>query len=84
MDTLTKPLEAGDRVELTGHDRCDRCGAQAYVRVGLMTGELMFCGHHYAANAEALAPVAVTVEDQRDVLDEREGKRGVAADAGAV
>ena len=34
--------------ELTAMDRCDRCGAQAYVRVVLESsgGELLFCGHH--------------------------------------
>ena len=33
--------------ELTTHDRCDRCGAQAYVRARLSGGgELLFCAHH--------------------------------------
>lgn len=33
--------------ELTEADRCDRCGAQAYVRARLAGGlELLFCGHH--------------------------------------
>src|SRR5690606_27884370 len=31
---------------LTAADRCDRCNAQAYVRVVLSVGELLFCGHH--------------------------------------
>lgn len=32
---------------LTAADRCDRCGAQAYLRVVLMSGgELLFCAHH--------------------------------------
>ncbi len=32
---------------LTATDRCDRCGAQAYVRVVLSGGgDLMFCAHH--------------------------------------
>lgn len=32
---------------LTAFDRCDRCGAQARVRVLLSTGsDLVFCGHH--------------------------------------
>lgn len=84
MDTLIQSkAEAGtvDRVELTGHDRCDRCGAQAYVKIGLLDGELMFCGHHYTVHAEALASVAVTVDDQRDLLAAAEKSRGPAADA---
>ncbi len=33
--------------DLTVADRCDRCGAQAYVRVMLGEGlELLFCAHH--------------------------------------
>ena len=40
---------------LTAHDRCDSCGAQAYVRVTLETGELLFCAHHGAKYKEKLA-----------------------------
>lgn len=32
---------------LNAADRCDRCGAQAYVRARLhVGGELLFCAHH--------------------------------------
>jgi len=32
---------------LTATDRCDRCGAQAYVRATMASGaELLFCAHH--------------------------------------
>jgi hypothetical protein len=32
---------------LVAADRCDRCGAQAYVRATLPSGgELLFCAHH--------------------------------------
>ena len=49
---------------LTAADRCDRCGAQAYVRVVLEGGlELFFCGHHYSENAAALADRALEVHD---------------------
>lgn len=27
-------------------DRCDKCGAQAYLRARMPSGELLFCGHH--------------------------------------
>jgi hypothetical protein len=50
-------------------DRCDRCGAQAYVRVLLRGGqELMFCAHHYRQHAPALAKFAVAVHDDRQRL----------------
>ncbi len=32
---------------LTVADRCDRCGAQAFVRATMTSGaELLFCAHH--------------------------------------
>ena len=44
---------------LTALDVCDRCGAQAYVRVLLAnSGELLFCAHHGRQHAKALAKVA--------------------------
>lgn len=34
-------------IPLTAEDRCDRCHAQAYLRVTLeQGGELLFCIHH--------------------------------------
>ncbi|RPF20857.1 hypothetical protein EDD34_1464 [Myceligenerans xiligouense] len=54
--------------QLTAADRCDRCGAQAYVRVVLPTGELLFCGHHARAHQPAYAGVATYVQDETDRL----------------
>lgn len=49
--------------------RCDRCGAQAYVRVLLHTlQDLLFCAHHYRRHAPALAKVAVQIQDQTERL----------------
>lgn len=53
---------------LTVADRCDRCGAQAYVRVLLPAGELYFCAHHARAHSEAFTPVATHVQDETDRL----------------
>ena len=50
---------------LTALDLCDRCGAQAYVRVVLPgSGELLFCAHHNRQHADALARVAVEIQDE--------------------
>lgn len=38
--------EVPDVRTLDANDRCDRCGAQAYVLVRMFEGELLFCGHH--------------------------------------
>jgi hypothetical protein len=50
---------------LTQSDRCDRCGAQAYVRVVLTAGgELLFCSHHFAEHAHTLRPKASHIQDE--------------------
>ena len=50
---------------LTAADRCDRCGAQAYLRVELQSGgELLFCAHHAREHGEKLKEVAITVIDE--------------------
>lgn len=55
--------------KLTAHDRCDRCSAQAYIHVELMSGlDLVFCGHHYAEHAEALESVSFHVDNQMSEL----------------
>jgi hypothetical protein len=56
---------------LTALDVCDRCGAQAYVRVLLAhSGELLFCAHHGRLHAAALAKVAVDIQDESNRLSE--------------
>jgi hypothetical protein len=49
--TATKLAEILADVPLNALDRCDKCGAQAYVHVGVANTELtlMFCGHHFKA-----------------------------------
>ena len=54
---------------LTALDLCDRCGAQAYVRVVLPGGgELLFCAHHGRQHGEALARIAKEIQDETDRL----------------
>ncbi|QIK83691.1 hypothetical protein [Sanguibacter sp. HDW7] len=60
---------------LTVADRCDRCGAQAYVRITLPVGELLFCAHHSREHADAYASVAVEIQDETDRLHEEHGAR---------
>jgi hypothetical protein len=50
---------------LTASDRCDRCGAQAYLRVELNGGaELLFCAHHAREHGEKLRAIAINVHDE--------------------
>ena len=61
---------------LTAADVCDRCGARAYVRVLLPgSAELFFCAHHARQHAEALAKVAVEIQDETNLLSEAEGSK---------
>jgi hypothetical protein len=54
---------------LTATDRCDRCGAQAYVRVVMSSGsELLFCAHHWRENEDRLREISVTIHDESDRL----------------
>ena len=52
--------------ELNALDRCDRCGAQAYVRavLGASGGELLFCGHHARAVEAKLRPLTIEWQDE--------------------
>jgi hypothetical protein len=54
---------------LSALDRCDRCGAQAYLRVELSGGgELLFCAHHAREHGDKLREIAVNVHDETDKL----------------
>jgi hypothetical protein len=61
---------------LDATDRCDRCSAQAYVKVMGKTGELLFCSHHYnavmdnAVGYDKMMKFMVSVIDERDRLHE--------------
>lgn len=66
-----QPIEAPDQnlgSTLKAADRCDVCGAQAYIKVSLSTGELLFCAHHGNANKAKLEPIAKGWLDETDKL----------------
>ena len=61
---------------LSSADRCDRCGAQAYVRVKLAGGsELLFCAHHSKQHEDKLRQVALEIHDETSRLVSSEAKR---------
>ena len=73
MEATPKPTP----VALKATDRCDRCGAQAFVRTKhpTTTGRVLpldWCGHHFNANREHLEGLVVI--DQRAAMN-----RGCAA-----
>lgn len=71
-DTKTQEVR-----KLDANDRCDQCVSQAYVSVKGITGELMFCAHHYnkiTKNPKAhekLKSFAFIINDERDNLSNK-------------
>jgi len=60
--------DASSDFSLTAFDRCDSCGAQAYVRVTMASGELYFCAHHGAKFKEKLSATALAWHDESSKL----------------
>jgi hypothetical protein len=55
-------------------DRCDSCPSEALVKVTGLSGDLMFCGHHYnkimnnADGYKKMMSFAITIVDEREKL----------------
>ena len=73
-DDKVDPKVMGDFLPvLRVADRCDRCIAQARVRVRLQKGSsLVFCAHHYSTHEPALKDIAIAIRDDRAQLTVRE------------
>lgn len=57
--------------QLRAVDRCDSCGAQAYIRAVMPGGsELLFCGHHGRRHEPKLRPLTVEWHDETHRLTE--------------
>jgi hypothetical protein len=54
---------------LTRQDRCDRCGAQAYVKATLGDDlTLLFCGHHFRDHELKLVASGAAILDERHLI----------------
>jgi|APGre2960657404_1045060.scaffolds.fasta_scaffold451640_2 hypothetical protein len=67
--TTQTPIQ--QRPPLTGLDRCDKCGAQAYFRAIMLSGlELTFCLHHGSKLAGPLVAHGIALfEDYTNLLE---------------
>jgi len=80
MNTMIKEEEIVEEWILSPKDRCDSCAAEALVQVTGLSGDLLFCGHHYnkiVDNAESykkMMAFMLTVIDERDKLIENKAK----------
>lgn len=61
---VTEVASKSSATELTALDRCDACGAQAYVRVTTANGPLFFCAHHASQHKSKLEPIATDWHDE--------------------
>ncbi len=64
QSTLVDDTATTASAPLAPSDRCDSCGAQAYVRVTIPSGALLFCGHHAAKHKDQLIGQALTWHDE--------------------
>ena len=74
MNTMIDEAVEVKHWTLSPLDRCDSCSAEALVQVTGLSGDLMFCGHHYNKimdNAEGykkMMSFALTIVDEREKL----------------
>lgn len=69
MTDLPNDAAESAAAPLTALDRCDRCGAQAYVRVTLGTGaQLLFCAHHAREFEPKLRELSAVIHDETTKL----------------
>ena len=65
MNTLmTPPEEATIAYRLSAADRCDSCGAQAYIAAEVNGSELLFCAPHGRKYEDKLRSVATSWHDE--------------------
>lgn len=69
MNTM---VDATKEWTLTANDRCDACGAQAYVQAVGAVGDLLFCGHHWEKAMSDAVGYDNMMKFAYQILDERE------------
>lgn len=56
---------------LKNTDRCDRCSSQAFVWVNGVSGDLLFCRHHFLKNEEAIRAYAFEIVDETEKINHK-------------
>lgn len=75
MFSMLKSKEEEKTWTLGPQDRCDKCGAEALVKVSGISGELFFCGHHYnkimdnAVGYDNMMKFAISIVDEREKIN---------------
>lgn len=79
---ITAPATTPETVtefRLTAADRCDACGAAAYIAAEVKGTELLYCAHHGRKFEEKLRAVATTWHDESIRLFEDQTRVGISA-----
>jgi len=78
-DTIAEPLKPVITVtttpRFTSLDRCDSCGAQAYIGATINGTELTFCAHHGHKSEAKLRALATAWHDESAKLHEEQANR---------
>ena len=72
MNTMTDNNLQEQVWVLGAQDRCDSCSAEALVKVSGISGELLFCGHHYNNIMDNAVGYHNMMKFMISVIDERE------------
>lgn len=67
MNTMTE--ERSDVLKNT--DRCDRCDSQAFIWVNGVSGDLLFCRHHFLKYEDAIRAYAFEIVDETYKINDR-------------
>ena len=70
-DVVEEVVEDAPRELNRMTDRCDRCGAEAFIVASIEESVLLFCGHHGAKHMTALESAGWSVEDHRHLINEK-------------
>ena len=74
MNTMIAEKVISKEWILSAIDRCDSCAAEALIKVTGISGDLMFCGHHYnkiiddAEGYKKIMSFMISIIDERDKL----------------
>ncbi len=67
-ETVDTQEEVKERQTKTS-DRCDACGAEAFVWVNGINGDLYFCGHHFNKGEAKIREYAFEIIDDREFIN---------------
>lgn len=69
-ETVEAKEEVKERQTKTA-DRCDSCGAEAFVWVNGVSGDLYFCGHHFTKHEAKIREYAFEIIDDREFINHK-------------